>query len=229
MVKIINNNYDLIILNIMLPNLDGYEILKKIRKENVDSKIIMLTARSTLEDKLNGLQNGANDYVTKPFHKITITLEDDSENTLSDSSNSSYDGCIFSNAELEFNGTGSLTINGNQTTSEGIVIEGKNSVSLENSTLIDTNSELNGKSTTYKNIFLYQSMNGDASDGVSNFTASNSTITTNKRDTFYITNTSAIINFVNNKITNNDSTGSFLRAQSDAWGEVTEVMEPMSL
>ena len=219
MVKIINNNYDLIILNIMLPNLDGYEILKKIRKENVDSKIIMLTARSTLEDKLNGLQNGANDYVTKPFHKITITLEDDSENTLSDGGNSSYDGCIFSNAELEFNGTGSLTINGNQTTSEGIVIEGKNSVSLENSTLIDTNSELNGKSTTYKNIFLYQSMNGDASDGVSNFTASNSNITTNKRDTFYITNTSAIINFVNNKITNNDSTGSFLRAQSDAWGK----------
>lgn len=188
----------------------------------------MLTARSTLEDKLNGLQNGANDYVTKPFHKITITLEDDSENTLSDGSISSYDGCIFSNAELEFNGTGSLTFNGNQTTSEGIVIEGKNSVSLENSTLIDTNSELNGKSTTYKNIFLYQSMNGDASDGVSNFTASNSTITTNKGDTFYITNTSAIINFVNNKITNNDSTGSFLRAQSDAW-EVTEVMEPMSL
>lgn len=228
MVRIINNNYDLIILNIMLPNLDGYEILKKIRKENVDSKIIMLTARSTLEDKLNGLQNGANDYVTKPFHKITITLEDDSENTLSDGSISSYDGCIFSNAELEFNGTGSLTINGNQTTSEGIVIEGKNSVSLENSTLIDTNSELNGKSTTYKNIFLYQSMNGDASDGVSNFTASNSTITTNKGDTFYITNTSAIINLVNNKITNNDSTGSFLRAQSDAW-EVTEVMEPMSL
>ena len=194
----------------------------------INNKIIMLTARSTLEDKLNGLQNGANDYVTKPFHKITITLEDDSENTLSDGGNSSYDGCIFSNAELEFNGTGSLTINGNQTTSEGIVIEGKNSVSLENSTLIDTNSELNGKSTTYKNIFLYQSMNGDASDGVSNFTASNSTITTNKGDTFYITNTSAIINLVNNKITNNDSTGSFLRAQSDAW-EVTEVMEPMSL
>lgn len=104
------------------------------------------------------------------------------------------------------------------TASEGIVIEGKNSVTLENSTLTDTNSELNGKSTTYKNIFLYQSMSGDASDGVSNFTASNSTITTNKGDTFYITNTSAIINLVNNKITNNDSTGSFLRAQSDSWG-----------
>lgn len=72
-------------------------------------------------------------------------------------------------------------------------------------------------------------MNGDASDGVSNFTASNSTITTNKRDTFYITNPSAIINLVNNKITNNDSTGSFLRAQSDAWGKVMQVMEPMSL
>lgn len=104
------------------------------------------------------------------------------------------------------------------TASEGIVIEGKNSVTLENSTLIDTNSELNGKSTTYKNIFLYQSMSGDASDGVSNFTANNSTITTNKGDTFYITNTSAIINLVNNEITNNDSTGSFLRVQSDSWG-----------
>ena len=104
------------------------------------------------------------------------------------------------------------------TASEGIVIEGKNSVTLENSTLTDTNSELNGKSTTYKNIFLYQSMSGDASDGVSNFTANNSTITTNKGDTFYITNTSAIINLVNNKITNNDNTGSFLRAQSDSWG-----------
>lgn len=55
----------------------------------INNKIIMLTARSTLEDKLNGLQNGANDYVTKPFHKITITLEDDSENTLSDGGNSS--------------------------------------------------------------------------------------------------------------------------------------------
>ena len=102
--------------------------------------------------------------------------------------------------------------------SEGIVIEGKNSVSLYNTTLTDTNNQLNGQSTTYKNIFLYQSMSGDASEGSSTFTAKKSTITTNKGDTFYITNTSAVINLENNTITNNDSTGNFLRAKSDSWG-----------
>ena len=102
--------------------------------------------------------------------------------------------------------------------SEGVVIEGKNSVKLENVDLTDTNNKLNGKSTTYKNIFLYQSMSGDADTGVSTFTSKNSKITTNKGDTFYITNTSSEINLENNTITNNDSTGSFLRAQADSWG-----------
>ena len=102
--------------------------------------------------------------------------------------------------------------------SEGVVIEGKNSVTLENVDLTDTNNKLNGKSTTYKNIFLYQSMSGDADTGVSTFTAKNSKITTNKGDTFYITNTSSEINLENNTIINNDSTGSFLRAQADSWG-----------
>lgn len=60
--------YDLIILDVMLPHIDGFSILEKIREEKVDSKVIMLTARGTLEDKLNGLNNGADDYVTKPFH-----------------------------------------------------------------------------------------------------------------------------------------------------------------
>lgn len=63
-----SNIYDLIILDVMLPNMDGFEILKKLRNENISSKIIMLTAKSTLENKLNGLENGANDYITKPFH-----------------------------------------------------------------------------------------------------------------------------------------------------------------
>ena len=62
------NIYDLIILDVMLPNMDGFTILKELRKEEVTSKIIMLTAKSTLENKLDGLENGANDYITKPFH-----------------------------------------------------------------------------------------------------------------------------------------------------------------
>ena len=60
--------YNLIILDIMLPEKDGYQILKEIRENNIDSKIIMLTAKSQLEDKLIGFNNGADDYITKPFH-----------------------------------------------------------------------------------------------------------------------------------------------------------------
>ena len=104
------------------------------------------------------------------------------------------------------------------TASEGVVIEGKNSVTLENVQLTDTNNTLNGQSTTYKNIFLYQSMSGDAATGKAVFTSKNSTITTNKGDSFYVTNTTATINLENNKIINNDSTGNFLRIQKDSWG-----------
>jgi len=105
------------------------------------------------------------------------------------------------------------------TASEGVVIEGKNSVTLENVDLTDTNNTLNGQSTTYKNIFLYQSMSGDAASGKAVFTSKDSTITTNKGDSFYITNTTAEINLENNKIVNNDASGNFLRIQKDSWGK----------
>lgn len=104
------------------------------------------------------------------------------------------------------------------TASEGAIIEGKNSITLENVNLTDTNSSLNGQSTTYKNIFLYQSMSGDAATGKAVFTAKDSTITTNKGDSFYVTNTTAEINLENNIIINNDSAGNFLRIQADSWG-----------
>lgn len=77
--------YDLIILDVMLPGKNGFEILREIRKAKIASKVIMLTARSMLEDKLNGLEHGANDYITKPFHmdelmaRVNIQLRDPSE------------------------------------------------------------------------------------------------------------------------------------------------------
>ena len=71
------------------------------------------------------------------------------------------------------------------------MVEGGNSVTLNNATLTDTNATLNGQSTTYKNVFLYQSMSGDASSGGGRFTAKESTITTNKGDSFFVTNNTA--------------------------------------
>lgn len=104
------------------------------------------------------------------------------------------------------------------TASEGVVIEGLNSVSLNSVTLEDTNNTLNGNSETYKNIFIYQSMSGDAEDGTGTFTAKDSIINTHQGDTFFITNTTAVIKLTNNTFTNTDDSGVFLRAQSGKWG-----------
>ena len=60
--------YDLVILDVMLPKLNGFEILKEIKNKNINSKVIMLTAKTMLEDKLTGFEAGADDYITKPFH-----------------------------------------------------------------------------------------------------------------------------------------------------------------
>ena len=59
--------YDLVILDIMLPKMNGYEILKNIRAEKLSTPVMMLTAKSETEDKIKGLDYGADDYLTKPF------------------------------------------------------------------------------------------------------------------------------------------------------------------
>lgn len=64
----LKNIYDLILLDIMLPNITGLEILKELKENDIDAKVIMMTAKSGLDDKLGCFGNGANDYVTKPFH-----------------------------------------------------------------------------------------------------------------------------------------------------------------
>lgn len=61
------NDYDLIILDIMLPKMDGIEVCKKIRKAKIDAPIIMLTAKDTVNDRIKGLDAGADDYLIKPF------------------------------------------------------------------------------------------------------------------------------------------------------------------
>ena len=63
----LTENYDLILLDVMLPKKNGFEILKYLRQEKIKTPIIMLTAKSEIDDKLNGLEHGADDYITKPF------------------------------------------------------------------------------------------------------------------------------------------------------------------
>ena len=60
--------YDLILLDIMLPKKNGFEVLRTLKEEKIKTPIIILTAKSEMDDKLNGLENGADDYITKPFH-----------------------------------------------------------------------------------------------------------------------------------------------------------------
>ena len=85
----LTNVYDLILLDVMLPHKNGFEILKQLRKEKLLTPLIMLTAKSEIYDKLEGLENGADDYITKPFHmkelvariKVILKRNSNLENT----------------------------------------------------------------------------------------------------------------------------------------------------
>ncbi len=62
-----SQHYDLIVLDIMLPKLNGWQVLKTLRSSEISTPIIMLTARDQVEDRVQGLELGANDYLTKPY------------------------------------------------------------------------------------------------------------------------------------------------------------------
>lgn len=64
---ICSNNYDLIILDLMLPKIDGITLCSEIRSKGINIPILILSAKDTVKDKVNGLDSGADDYLTKPF------------------------------------------------------------------------------------------------------------------------------------------------------------------
>lgn len=116
--------YDLILLDVMLPKKDGFEILKKLKAEKISTPVIMITAKSEMMDKLNGLENGADDYITKPFHmrelmaRIKIVLRRNT-NIENDS--------LLEYGDLSLNlSTGTMSSNGNE-----IAINGKELELLE--------------------------------------------------------------------------------------------------
>lgn len=106
------NNYDLIILDIMIHGSDGYEVCKKLRNYKIKTPIIMLSAKSAIEEKVMFLNLGANDYITKPFSfdellarvKVQLRKKDQIDN-------------ILTLADLELNATtkvvqrGGITVN----------------------------------------------------------------------------------------------------------------------
>ena len=61
-------NYDCLVLDIMMPKMDGIEVLRALRAENVSTPVLLLTAKSQVEDRIAGLDSGADDYLPKPFH-----------------------------------------------------------------------------------------------------------------------------------------------------------------
>lgn len=113
----LSNIYDLILLDIMLPNKNGFEILRSIRQEKVDTPVIILTAKSQLYDKLNGLENGADDYITKPFHmkelvaRVKVILK--RKTNIEDTNFLEYEGL-----KLDL-GTGKISSNNNEITING--------------------------------------------------------------------------------------------------------------
>lgn len=65
--QINSQNFDLVILDLMLPGRDGFEVLDTIRKRGIETPVLILTARDTVEDRVRGLDSGADDYLIKPF------------------------------------------------------------------------------------------------------------------------------------------------------------------
>ena len=99
-----------------------------------------------------------------------------------------------------------------------VVIEGGNSVTLDDCTLDAHHTTKNGQDSTYQAVLIYQSMSGDASDGASSFTMTDGSLTNANGDIFCVTNTTTTINLSGATITNNDSSGNFLRAEGQNWG-----------
>lgn len=95
--------FDLILLDVMLPGIDGFSVCQSIRLENADIPILMLTAKNTSQDKIEGLKTGADDYLTKPFNLEELLLR--IANLLRRSGRKeteSINQCIINNRKVDF-------------------------------------------------------------------------------------------------------------------------------
>ena len=97
----LSNMYDLILLDLMLPKIDGIDVLKNARKDGVQTPVIILSAKFQSDDKILGLDSGANDYLTKPFDAgellARIRAQTRKGNTVSGGRIEAYDICLEKN------------------------------------------------------------------------------------------------------------------------------------
>lgn len=136
--------YDLILLDIMLPNVDGIEILKEIRKNNIHSKVIMLTAKAELDDKLLGFSEGANDYIPKPFHIDEVLARVNAQLRTEKVQNNTLE---FGDIELDFKNSNVI----NKNTKESINIINKEFQLLE--FFMNNPNQILSKETIYDKIW----------------------------------------------------------------------------
>ena len=101
--------------------------------------------------------------------------------------------------------------------SEGVCIEGKNSITLLNCDLTASNTKCNGNATFLDSIMIYQSMSGDADSGTSSFTMTGGSLTSRNGHVFHVTNTNAVINLSDVEICNEDASGVLLSVCDDGW------------
>ncbi len=109
--------------------------------------------------------------------------------------------------------------------SEGVCIEGKNSISLTDCDLTVTNTQCNGNATFLDSIMIYQSMSGDADSGTSSFTMVGGSLTSNSGHVFHVTNTHAVITLNGVAITNNDAANVLLSVCDDGWNGASNQAE----
>jgi len=101
--------------------------------------------------------------------------------------------------------------------SEGVCIEGLNSITLNNCNLTANNTKCNGKATFYDTIMIYQSMSGDAASGTSSFSMTGGSLTSKNGHVFHVTNTNAVITLSNVNITNDDKDNVLISVCDDGW------------
>ena len=94
--------FDLVLLDVMLPRLGGFDVLKELRKRNVETPVIMLTARGQVVDKVVGLKLGADDYVTKPFEMVELLARIEAKLRRAPATPHSTEGYQFGGIRIDF-------------------------------------------------------------------------------------------------------------------------------